>query len=218
MFLILTLNLFSMLTIALIDKHPILRLGLSFCLKKHFIEVIVKEGNDIIEYNELHPAAAPNLIIQGINENPKESNFHTVERIKGYHPKTPIIIYDENPMNFKKMPYLESGINGYVLKQNDVGELLACIDAVLNGKYYISPQLLEYLSQAFMKKKTIHNEKQNLLTKREQEVAKYLCEGMQTSSIASKTGRKSSTISTIKTKIFKKLGVKNTLELRDFME
>lgn len=207
-----------MLTVALIDKHPILRLGLTFCLRQHFTGITVKEASDIIEYNELNPDLTPNLIIQGINENPKESNFHTVERIKRYYPKTPVIIYDENPLNFKKMPYLESGINGYVLKQNDVGELLSCIDAVLNGKYYISPQLLEFLSEAFMKEKTSLAEKQNLLTEREQEVAKYLCEGMKTSLIAERTGRKSSTISTMKTKIFKKLEVKNILELRDFLE
>lgn len=142
-----------MLIIALIDKYPILRLGLTFCLKQHFSNFTVKESNNIIDYHTFFDAEKPDLIIQGINEDSMESNVDAVERIRGYYPNIPVIIYDENPLNFHQTSFLKSGINGYVLKQNHVNELLTCIEAVLQGKYYFSPQVHENSPEAIIKDK-----------------------------------------------------------------
>lgn len=53
----------------------------------------------------------------------------------------------------------------------------------------------------------------NALATREREVFLYLIEGMRTSDIAKKLDLKPNTISTIKKIIFRKLGIKSSMEL-----
>lgn len=123
-----------MITVALIDKYPILRLGLIFCLKKHFGNASFQEANNIVDYKHLHFKKFPDIIIQGINEDPSDLDFVIVGKIPEFFPTVPIIIYDEKPSLFNKIPSLQSGTNGYVLKQNSLQELISCMENLLEGK------------------------------------------------------------------------------------
>jgi len=109
-------------------------MGLVFCLKRHFSNVSLQEAYDIIDYQNLHYQKAPDIIIQGINEEPSDFDIEIVGRIPEFFPAVPVIIYDEKPSLFNKIASLQSGRNGYVLKQNPLEELISCIENILEGK------------------------------------------------------------------------------------
>ncbi|MCE7070746.1 LuxR C-terminal-related transcriptional regulator [Dyadobacter sp. CY327] len=62
------------------------------------------------------------------------------------------------------------------------------------------------------------SKKRDLLMPRQNEIARYLIQGLSTSFIAKKTGLHISTISTFKSAIFQKLGIDNVLKLKQILE
>jgi two-component system, NarL family, invasion response regulator UvrY len=58
----------------------------------------------------------------------------------------------------------------------------------------------------------------NILSSREGEVANYLMEGKGTNFIAKELGIKANTVSTIKKKVFTKLGISSSVELYKLSE
>lgn len=206
------------MTIALIDKHPITRRGLFLLLKNQFKEAVILQSESILTFYKLFRNQDPDLIILGISQDINDNNIGFINFIRQNYPKGPIILYDENPGSSLVFHYLKTGIFGYLSKQNNILELTECIESVLNGKRYICNEILNLiLSQHLTEKKDIYKDN-GLLTSREYEIAHYLSQGMKTSLIAQTLGRKMSTISTIKTNIFKKLQVGNILELRALMQ
>ena len=206
------------MTIALIDKHPIALRGLYLLLKNQFKEVTILQSDSVLTFYKLFRSQNPDIIILGISQDLNDNNVGFINLIKQNHPKAAIILYDENPGSTLVFHYLKTGIFGYLSKQNNVNELTKCIKSVLNGKKYMSDEILNLILNQHITEKNDLFIDNGLLTSREYEIAHYLSQGMKTSLIAQTLGRKMSTISTIKTNIFKKLQVRNILELRELMK
>ena len=112
--------------------------------------------------------------------------------------------------------YFKSGINGYLSKHDDLSELITCISTVTAGKRYVNPDLMDFLFGYLIENyRTL--KKKDILTPRQNEIARYLMQGLSTSSIAEKTGLHISTISTFKAAIFLKLGIDNILKLKQIL-
>lgn len=202
-------------TIALIDNHPIIRTGLGLFLKKSFDEVTVMESDSILSLYTLDPNQVPDLVILGISQSSFNENLGLINATKKYFSSSHIIIYDETPRSSLVLHYLRAGAKGYLTKLNSANELVDCIGEVLKGKRYICNEVFDVILDRYPFEKMKSSKVNELLTSREFEIAKYLSEGMKTSSIAQKLGRKASTISTTKNNIYKKLHVDNILKLRE---
>lgn len=204
-----------MLTIALIDRQPIMRFGLICYLKNYYKEINIIEADDIVSCFQLYPEQLPQLIIWGIHEEVKEANFGMLNKTQNLYPETAVIIYDDRLINFNILYYSSSLVDGYLLKQNDPEELIVCVNKVLTGKKYISQDLINFFPEIFLHNKNSFVPKRNKLTNREYQIAEFLCVGKRTSWIAGTLGLKMSTISTFKSIIFKKLKVNNIVELKE---
>lgn len=205
-----------MFTIGLIDNFVITRLGLSIFLQDHFKDLRLLEAGTVQEFGTLHKQQNTDLIIMGNNFIHDEKCLAAARQLKKQNPDIPLITYDEHLRENLTVSYFRIGISGYLLRQNTVVEMLNCIKAVLNNKHYLCPALTEQLLISLCKSQ-VENQttSRTILTRRESEIANYLGQGMRTSHISLMLGRKSSTISSIKRNIFKKLNVKNILELMD---
>ena len=142
-----------MLTIALIDKFPILRKGLSLYLKGNYegVTVLSSESADI--FSRQYPDKDPDLIILGINQHPSSGETENIEAVKKWNVNGKVIVYDEKPDSGMISSYLKAGIDGYVSKQNPISELDDCIQIVLNGERYICLEVLDSLSDRSLVKK-----------------------------------------------------------------
>ena len=130
-----------MMTIALIDKFPILRKGLSWHLQENFEEVNVLSSESIDHFYRQFPDQKPDLTILGINQHPGTRDTDCVRIWKNRNPDGKIIIYDEKPDPDMVAYYLRANINGYISKQNTIAELNECIRTVLSGKRYVCPEV-----------------------------------------------------------------------------
>jgi len=131
------MNMHNKLRIAIIDRHPILRIGLDFVLKNLYYESILLESVSINAFKRTYPDQNPDLIILAINQNDSRNNLAFINRTKKWYNAANIIVYDEESDPFMVSDYLDAGVHGYVSKQGKVTELVACILDVMDGNCYV---------------------------------------------------------------------------------
>ncbi|TDE11546.1 response regulator [Dyadobacter psychrotolerans] len=142
-----------MLTIALIDKFPILRKGLSLYLEEHYEGVTVLSCESAEIFSTQYPGQNPDLVILGINQHPSSGETENIGTVKKWNVNGKVIVYDEKADPTMIADYLKAEVNGYVSKQNPISELDECIQAVLKGKRYICPQVLDSVSDKSLVKR-----------------------------------------------------------------
>ena len=205
-----------MITIAIIDRYPIFRVGLELFIKKNADEISILTSNSLDHFIQFNFTENPDLIILGNTVEAPNIQCSLIIRLKQKNKLTRVIVYDDNPDFIKVSHYFKSGVTGYLTKASDMSELLRCMVDVQNGKTYISNEILEVLLTQWSSSGNAQNAKsKKFLTKREYEIATYLINGNTVSYISKKLQRKVSTISTIKKTIFKKLEVTDLAELKN---
>ena len=218
-----------MINLAIIDKYPVVRIGIKIFLKDHFPEMDVVEADSISSLQNTDPDIKPDLIILGVSQGNDRNNIAILKSAKQSYPASKFILYVEASGSTSSgsdlvvkdliISYLKIGVDGYLSKLNNLSELETCISDIRKGKHYIcSDALFAMLLTDHAGGEKVVNKVFHQLTSRELEVAKYLSEGMPTKTIARKLGRAPSTISTTKANIFKKLNVDNVIKLRDIIQ
>ncbi|MCE7042800.1 response regulator transcription factor [Dyadobacter sp. CY312] len=203
--------------IGLIDKNPVLRKGLHDVLCEHFQVVAILESNSVFHFFETFPAPGPDLIIKGVNSLEDENNVESVVKVRKWYPHTKVILYDQQVNPSMVNSYLAAGVKGYISKEDELKEVIDCVTQVANGNRYLNNESLWRVLNTFNfeGKQKLAPPKRITLTARELEIAEYLVDGMGVTWIAQKLGRKPSTISTTKKKIFTITKVDSVLKLRD---
>ena len=202
------------MTIAIIDKYPIVQSGIQLVLKAHIgiTNILVSDG--VATFYQKYKNEKPELIIISLSQQQGVSHFQTLGFLKQFYPLSPAILYDEPVETSIAHKYFQLGITGYVAKTDALTELIICAQKVINGGCYISTDVTNAFVQDISTFKNKDGKKMNTrLTSRENEIATYLVNGQKTSEIARNLQRKVSTISTIKASIFKKMKVSDILKL-----
>jgi DNA-binding NarL/FixJ family response regulator len=203
-------------TIIILDTHPVIRKGLAVLLKENFNEMQIIDVKDIAELRQVNADYGLALYIIVINSDFEEDGTSPVFELKTLSPAAPIILYGQEAKPELVISYFKSGINGYLSKHKDLSELITCINTVSAGRRYVSSDHMDFLFGYLIDNyKTL--KKKDLLTPRQNEIARYLMQGLSTSLIAEQTGLHVSTISTFKTAIFSKLGIDNVLKLKQIL-
>lgn len=110
---------------------------------------------------------------------------------------------------------LNHGAQGYVVKSDDIEELIIALKRIYNGKTYVSSSIS---SEVIHKLTSNSEDKSGLeqLSPREQEFISNLSQGHSLSNIALLMGISTSTASTYRSRILEKLELKTTVDLIKF--
>ncbi|MCE7059736.1 response regulator transcription factor [Dyadobacter sp. CY343] len=204
-------------TIVILDTHPVIRKGLARLLESNFETMQVIEAKNVAELGLAGTDLGRVLFIIIMNSDFEEDGTSPVFEVKAFNQAASIILYGEQTQPELVISYFKSGINGYLSKHKDLSELITCINTVVAGKRYVSADHMDFLFGYLIENyRTL--KKKDLLTPRQNEIARYLMQGLFTSSIAEQTGLHISTISTFKAAIFSKLGIDNILKLKQILE
>jgi len=112
---------------------------------------------------------------------------------------------------------LKHQVQGYVLKNAKVEELLLALREVAAGKTYFSKEIDVLGSNDFRSTLTLEEKKiQEILSKREIEILRLICKEFSNNEMAEKLFLSVSTIETHRKNIIAKLGVNNTVGLVRF--
>lgn len=206
-----------MLTIGIIDPFPIMRTGLSVLLNIHYEEAKLFQARSLDEFPQMQQADLPSVIILGISENAKENRLISVRKCKKAFPAAKIVVYDYDLVQEMIFSYFMVGIDGYLLKQHSEQQLITCIESIIGGKPFLSPELLDDFVQPLLFRADSPIKRIRKLTSYEFELAVYLSQGQKNTAIAGILDCKPSSVSSIKRVIFKKLMIQSLSELRGIL-
>lgn len=130
-------------SIIIADDHPLILKGLTDFLKEKDYNLIgsAVDGKEAVELIE---SQKPDIAILDI-QMPFLTGLEIAKHCKnlGLFTKIILITFEKDETIYNEAKTL--GIYGYVLKEFALVEIENCIAAVLNGKSYFSPELIEFL-------------------------------------------------------------------------
>ncbi|HXJ58071.1 MAG TPA: response regulator transcription factor [Verrucomicrobiae bacterium] len=131
-----------MRTVVLADDHPVVRQSLKRLLNQQADLRLVGESNDGLETLGLVRQLQPDLLVTDLMM-PGMNGLEVTRRIRLSFPATRIVVISVNG----DAPYVAGafrcGANGFVLKTSCGRHLIPAIRAVLAGRRYLSPPLVE---------------------------------------------------------------------------
>ncbi|MCB0427509.1 MAG: response regulator transcription factor [Mangrovimonas sp.] len=197
-----------MISVFIVDDHPLVADGLSTMLKtEKDIKVIgvAKTGADALKMLEKNE---PDIILLDINL-PDINGLDLCEKIKNSNTHSKILMLTSiDDLSIITQSFSKKA-NGYLLKDIDRTELLRAIDTVLEGKNYISISANQKLVESFDPiNKTIPQ--MVALTRREKEILLLLDQGFNGPTIAEQLCLSNYTIETHRKNLMQKLGSNTT--------
>ncbi len=198
--------------VVLADDHPLLRSGLKRILAEREDIEVVGEARDGIELIKLLKQVIPNLVILDISM-PRLRGLEAISEIRSLRPAQDILILTMHREFLHEA--MKLGANGYLMKDNALDELFAAIDAIRNGRTYISPLFTAQLESDWVQACRGNPEivSQQPLTTREREVLKLMCEGKSSREIAELLFISLRTVEHHRTNMMEKLRLKKTIDL-----
>lgn len=208
--------------VLIIDDHPIVLMGLSSFINrnklfKHIytspsggdgLAKIRSRKQGLLE-EEKNETKIFDLIILDLNL-PDMEVTGLIEKILKETPEVKILILTmESPVLYIRR-LLELGIMGFLDKGVDDEEMIFAINSIKNNRKYFSGDIL----MEYMTDRTIGKEiSVKTLSSRESEILSLLLKGKSVTEICKLLHLHKSSIGTYKARIFKKLNVKNNIEL-----
>ncbi len=198
----------------LVDDHQVVRSGLRMLLSNESDVEIVGEAGTAHEALEAVKLLMPNVILMDIGL-PDLSGIDATRAIKRTNPEIAIValtIHEDEEYFFKM---LEAGAGGYVPKRAAPDELLTAIRAAAAGEVYLYPSLAKLLVKDYLAQEHTSEAEKALdgLTDREQEVLRYLAEGVANDEIAEALVISAKTVARHRENIMQKLGLHSRSEL-----
>ena len=200
-----------MITILIIDDHPLVGDGIAMMLREVetlTITEVCKTGKDAMESLS---KSTPDIILLDISLPDIDGlELCSLNRKKNKHSKI-IGLTSTNEAGIITQ-LLAKGGNGYMLKNMERSELLMAIDEVLNGKIFLSKAANQKILEQF---NSVNDAVKNtpLLTRREKEVLKLLYEGLTGPQIAEKLFLSHYTIESHRKNLMQKLNVNSVQQL-----
>lgn len=202
----------NMISILLVDDHSIVRSGMRLLIKEHISNANIDEAkNGDIAFKKIMNTDY-NLVILDINM-PHTDTLGLIENMKKIKPNIPILIFTMTGEYAMAKRYLNSGVNGYLNKQVEDEEIMSAINTIMSGRKYFSKSLLEAIAEDKLLDKS-ENPFEDL-SNRELEIIFHLIRGETLTQIANTLSIHTSTVSTHKARVFEKLKINNTLDLKD---
>lgn len=204
-------------TILLADDHKIIHVGLSLLIEKIRPKAVIHFATDFPTVMGLVDILKFDLIIMDINM--PGGNFQsTLEYVKRKQPQVKVMAFSSADERLFALRFIVQGADGFVNKMSQESELEQAIEAMLKTGSYISQEVKESIILNALNKDTPYKNPAELLSDREIEIATLLIQGDSLKLISEKLFIHVSTISTHKTRIFKKLNIQTLPELIDVLK
>jgi DNA-binding NarL/FixJ family response regulator len=187
-----------MITVLLVDDHPIVRDGLRRVLEGQPDMRVIGEAGDgeqAIEQVRLH---APHVVVMDV-QMPKLDGIRATRQIHKHFSDVRILILSEYDNDRYVFGLLEAGATGYVLKEAADDEVLAAVRAAAKGEPFLTPRLRGRANPV--------EQPLDALTARETKVLCLMAEGLDNMEIATRLVVGKVTVQNHTSAIYSKLGV-----------
>lgn len=178
-----------MTSIVIIDDHQLFREGVKRILEFEKSFRVVAEGDDGTDAIELVERYRPDVVIMDINM-PNMNGIEATKQLIDQFPDTHVIILSIHDDESYVQHALQTGAQGYLLKEMDADALVEAVKVVAEGGAYLHPKVTHNLVKEYRRlaaeetgatassapkmevRRPLH-----LLTRRECEVLQLLADG-----------------------------------------
>jgi len=202
-----------MIRVLVADDHAVVRRG---------VVQILAESPHIVVAGE---ASCGSEVLRAVRENdydlvlldiamPGGSGLEVLKQLRSLKPDVQVLILSMYPEKQYAMRALRAGAAGYLTKDSAPDELVDAIDRISRGDKYITRSLAQELASELggNADKELHE----ALSDREYQVMRLLAAGKSVSEIAAQLSLSVKTVSTYRTRILEKLGLKTTAEIMHY--
>lgn len=199
-----------MINLLIVDDHPLIRQGLRQTFSDTDDIRVSDEAGDGASAIEKIEHKHFDAVILDISL-PGRSGLDTLSQIKCLRPGLPVLILSIFPENQYAIRVLKAGADGYLTKESPPDELIRAIRKIVHGGKYVSPTLSEKLADSLAENN--HSATHESLSDREFQTMLAIANGKTVKEIAVELNLSVKTISTYRTRILRKMRLKNNSEI-----
>jgi DNA-binding NarL/FixJ family response regulator len=203
-----------MIKILIVDDHAIVRQGLKQIVAETSDISVAGEASNGQEALEKVWKNEYDVVVLDITM-PGRGGLEALKQLKTIKPKLPVLILSMHPEEQYAMRVLKAGASGYLTKESAPEELVAALRKVSQGRRYLTSSLAEKL--AFQLERDFRETPHEKLSDREFQIMSLIAAGKTVKEIAEELVLSSKTISTYRTRILRKMGMKNNAELMHYV-
>jgi two-component system response regulator DegU len=203
----------SKIDICVVDDHHIFRKAVCQLVKTFPRIGEVTDAENGLKCLESVAKKQPHVVLLDL-EMPLMNGVDCAEQLIRKYPEMKIIILTMHDNEKSILHMIEIGVNSFLLKNSDPTELERAICAVVDRDFYHNDLLVSVLRKSMrnqLKARRPDFSAATMLTEREQEVLRLICEDKSTKEIASMLGINEKTVHSHKLNVQSKLEVKTTV-------
>lgn len=199
--------------ILIADDHAVVRQGLKQILAAEFKQAVFGEASTGQQAIELTWREPWDVLVLDITM-PGQNGLDVLKAIKKSRPRLPVLVLSMHPEDQFAVRLLKIGAAGYMTKESAPAELVGAVKKVLNGGRYVSTALAEKMA-AFLAM-DVQSAPHERLSDREFVVLRLIASGKTVSEIAQELSLSVKTVSTYRTRILEKMGMRHSAELTHY--
>jgi len=194
------------LRVLIADDQLLVRAGICELLKVLPELAVVGQASDGSEALRLIETHRPDLVLMDLAM-PGMNGLEATVLAKKQFPHIKVIVLSDHASEEFVFRALRSGADGFVLKDDPVGELYTAIESVAKGGEHLSPQVTKKVILGYLQGQMGGKDVLKSLTPRQREVLQLIAEGKSTKDIARLLKVSVNTAKTHRQKLMEKLGV-----------
>jgi len=205
------------ITVLIADDHALYREGLRMLLAQDRGIMVVGEATDGLKALSLTKSLQPDILLLDVRM-PELDGLEALPKIRENSPRTKVLVLS----GFREDEFiaraLELGAKGYLLKTLTHKDILKAIHATHAGELWAERKVLAAVFETMVHSRLngphlrLPDLRQHL-TEREQEIVKYVIQGLMNKEVAAQLGISDATVKTHLRNIFSKLKVSRRLQL-----
>ncbi len=201
--------------IVLADDHPIFRKGLVEVINTTPGMEVLAEASNGEELIRIVDETQPDIAVLDVNM-PGTDGLQAATRILARNGTIKLLMLTMRTDEDVFMEAMDIGVNGYILKENAVSDVINGINAIMNGQTYLSPSISGLLVKKNHKPLEKKNDFLQHLTSTELRIFKLIAESKTSKEISKELFVSEKTIENHRTNICKKLKLKGKNSLLKF--
>jgi len=198
------------MNILLVDDHAILLDGLETLVQSSGDYSVIGKATSMAGAMKELENCEPDLLITDYNL-PDGDGLTLFRKAKRIYPHLKVLVLSMHDEAHLVKEILKEGVNGYMLKRDPHKELITALDAIAEGKVYLSNEINSMLIRSIDRK-----DERSLLTEREREVLNLIAQENTNKQIAETLFISERTVETHRKNIFRKTQTSSLVGLIKF--
>jgi DNA-binding NarL/FixJ family response regulator len=203
-----------LIKVLLADDHSIVRAGLRRIVEESGEMDVVAEADDGREAIRRVQETTPDVAVIDISM-PGLDGLEVISQLQALHPELPILVLTMHEEGQYVVRAIQAGAMGYLTKQSAPEQLVKAIRKIHEGQRYITDEAAESLALR-VAKGSDGKSPLDSLSMRELQVLRRLAMGQTNREIARAYHISIKTVDTYRSRLLKKLGLRNNAELSRF--